>query len=192
MFLPSFVSSPEILNPYTTSQVYQYQPIHYNSINILTQPLISSNPNNDIIDNNKARAISIKRNANTFCGYCLPTNTPIPFEVSHQPLQQQELLITGSKRVGFKSLFVNREKEIPLSDSFEQYLTLEKHDSDTFKNLRFNHKGNITKTIMVSKSILITPFINRVIKISPNLKYKILRKCFSVENRQSWCAGVFT
>jgi hypothetical protein len=105
IFSSPFILSPENFNPYTTAQSYQFHPIHHNSLNIQTQPLPSASNNNVIIDCNKVRNARIKSNLNNFCNYCLPTNT------SHQTLQkhQQELLITGSKRVGLKSLFAGSE-----------------------------------------------------------------------------------
>lgn len=79
---------------------------------------------------------------NNFCGYCLPTNTSL---ISHQipQRQQQEVLITGGKRAGLKSLFVC-EKE--LSDCVKLNQSLRNSE-----NLQFTHsKGTFDKPIMVS------------------------------------------
>lgn len=117
IFSSPFISSPQIFNSFTTTpQIYQYHPIHYSSTNILAQPLTNAKYNNVIIDKNKeVKSLLIISNLNNYCSYCLPTNTSlVSFDTSHQPLPRQrpEALITGSKIVELKSLYVDREKNL--------------------------------------------------------------------------------
>lgn len=74
LYLPSFISPPaEVystpLNS-SSSQSYQYQPVFYNSLNILTQSL-----NNSLsrVDTNQTSVRFANNNNSALCGYCLPT-----------------------------------------------------------------------------------------------------------------------
>lgn len=75
LYLPSFISPPtEVysnpLNSSSSSQSYQYQPVFYNSLNILTQSL-----NNSLsrVDTNQSSVRFANNNNSALCGYCLPT-----------------------------------------------------------------------------------------------------------------------
>lgn len=154
IFSSPFISSLENLNSFTTSpQTYQYHPIHYNSVNILPQPFSYANQN-VIIDNNKAvRSAFINRNLNNYCGYCLPTNTSLVSFETPLPRHQQETLITGSKRVELKSLYVECEKNV--NYFFGQYPLINRSYKESVANKIVSSSLNQTKkslinTIMVS------------------------------------------
>jgi hypothetical protein len=149
-------------------------------------PLPNANNNNIIVDSNKARNTG---NLNNFCGYCLPTNTSlISFESSHQipqRQQQQEVLITGGKRAGFKSLFVECEKEV--RDCVKEYSLLNQSRDSATKSLLLTHaKGTFETRIMVR--VIYVLFIWKTSRV----KFEEKNYSFLEKSRQAWCAGVFT
>ena len=88
------------------------------------------------------------------------TNTPISIgEASHRPIHQQELLITGRKRVDLKS-FDYKKEEIILSDTFGNYSVINQSLRKNFDKFSISSqfaggKGILGKGIMVRKKFFL-------------------------------------
>lgn len=156
LYLPSFISPPDVYSsPFNTSQSYQYQPIYYNSVNILTQSLNNTNHNNCV--NNQTSVRISNNNNNNFCGYCLPTTTTANSQ-SSQDIQQQELLpqlITGNSAQVEPALILNHFTEINLSDSLKHQSLINHFNNNNLGEISTTINGssgdNFHKEIMVSK-----------------------------------------
>jgi hypothetical protein len=146
---PPFISPPDVYNPFNTStQTYQYQPIYYNSVNILTQSLTNTNHNNVIVDNHQTSVRISNNNNNNYCGYCLPSTTQNSQELSTSSTSQhQELLplITGNHSSGVESsgsLILNHFTDISLSDSLKHQALINQFNNNNNNNNNI-HNNNI-------------------------------------------------
>lgn len=140
LYLPSFITPqpssilPDAYNPF--NQTYQYQPIYYNSVNILTQSLNNSNQNNCIIAENNQTSIRItNNNNNNFCGYCLPASTTSSSATAAATNNQQELLITGNSSAQVEpALILSQFTEINLSDTLKYQSLINNNNNNLSDN----------------------------------------------------------
>lgn len=154
LHLPSFISPPEVYpTPFNSSQTYQYQPIYYNSVNILTQSLNNTNHNNCASNQTSVR-ISNNNNNSNFCGYCLPSTTTTANSQSAQEINtQQELLpqlITGNSAE--PALILNHFTEINLSDSLKHQSLINHFNNNNLSDITTASiiGDNFAEDIMVS------------------------------------------
>lgn len=158
LYLPSFISPPEAYsNPFNASQTYQYQPIYYNSVNILTQSLNNANHANCA---NSQPTVRIGNNNNSsFCGYCLPSTTTANNAQVAQEIattQQPELLsqlITGNSAPVEPALLLSHFTEINLSESLKHQSLITHFNNNNLGEIsttRSSSGDNFHKDIMVS------------------------------------------
>ncbi|CRK94848.1 CLUMA_CG008340, isoform A [Clunio marinus] len=161
LYLPSFISPPDVYsNPFNATQTYQYQPIYYNSVNILSQSLTNANHNNCANNQTSVRISNNNNNSsNNFCGYCLPSATTVSAQNAQeiatvsQQQQQQELLLTGNSAQVEPALLLSHFTEINLSDSLKHQSLITHFNNNNISEIsttRSSSGDNFHKDIMVS------------------------------------------
>lgn len=164
LYLPSFISPPDVYStPFNASQSYQYQPIYYNSVNILTQSINNTNHNN--CANNQTSVRINNNNNNNFCGYCLPatttatTQSPQDITASLQQQQQEllpQLITANSAPTVEPTLVLSHFTEINLSDSIKHQSLINHFNNNLSEISSANNNNNNIITDNFHKDIMVS------------------------------------